>query len=259
MISLMNRAIVRKPASSFPRGLTTANLGVPNYARALQQHHAYCEALEQTGLTLVHLEPDVRYPDSTFVEDTAILVGECAILTRPGAASRTGEVAAVADALSQFYSGIERIKDPGCLDGGDICEAGNHFFIGISERTNESGARQLSEFLIARGHTCSHIDIRRVSSLLHLKSGLASLSDDRLVVTEALASFNEFAAYELVRIASAEEYAANCIRINDEVLIAKGFPKFAATLADLGYRTIELEMSEFQKMDGGLSCLSLRF
>ncbi len=95
--------------------------------------------------------------------------------------------------------------------------------------------------------------------MLHLKSGLASLGDNRLVVTDALASIKEFAAYKLLRVASDEEYAANCIRINDHVLVAKGYPKFAAKLADLGYRTIELEMSEFQKMDGGLSCLSLRF
>jgi len=92
-----------------------------------------------------------------------------------------------------------------------------------------------------------------------LKSGLASLGDNRLVVTDALVSFKDFSAYELVGIAPEEEYAANCIRINDHLLIAKGYPKFAATLTGLGYRPIELEMSEFEKMDGGLSCLSLRF
>lgn len=259
MFSPMNRAIVRKPTSSFLRGLTTANLGVPCHERALQQHRAYCEALEQSGLALFHLNPDDRYPDSTFVEDTAILFGDCAVLARPGAASRAGEVSAVADVLSQFYSQMETIKAPGCLDGGDICEAGNHYFIGISQRTNEVGARQLREFLSARGHSCSLVDIRSVKGLLHLKSGLASLGDNRLVVTEALAGLKEFAAYELLGIASDEEYAANCIRINDSVLIAKGYSKFASALANLGYRTIELEMSEFQKMDGGLSCLSLRF
>ena len=255
----MNRAIVREPAPSFPDGITTAKLGAPDYERALQQHRAYCEALEQCGLALVRLEPDVRYPDSTFVEDTAIAVGESVVLTRPGAASRLGEVGSVAKVLAQVVSDIHTIEAPGTLDGGDVCEAGNHYFIGISERTNDAGARQLSEFLIAHNHTCSLIDIRRISGLLHLKSGLASLGDNRLVVTDALASIKEFAAYELVRIASDEEYAANCIRINDHVLVAKGYPKFAAKLADLGYRTIELEMSEFQKMDGGLSCLSLRF
>ncbi|HEU4480108.1 MAG TPA: hypothetical protein VFR80_16440 [Pyrinomonadaceae bacterium] len=255
----MNRAIVREPAPSFPEGITTSKLGVPDYERARQQHRSYCEALEECGLVLVKLEPDFRYPDSTFVEDTAILVGESAVLTRPGAASRLGEVGSVAKVLAQVVSEIHMIEEPGTLDGGDVCEAENHYFIGISERTNEGGARQLSEFLLARGRTCSFIDIRGVSGLLHLKSGLAALGNGRLVVTDALASFKEFTAYELVRVASGEEYAANCIRINDHVLIAKGYSNFAAKLSDLAYRTLELEMSEFQKMDGGLSCLSLRF
>ncbi len=134
----MHRAIVREPAPSFPDGITTAKLGVPDYERALQQHRAYCEALEQCGLALVRLEPDVRYPDSTFVEDTAIPVGERVVLTRPGAASRLGEVGSVAKVLAQVVSEIHTIEEPGTLDGGDVCEAENHYFIGISERTNDS-------------------------------------------------------------------------------------------------------------------------
>lgn len=140
----------------------------------------------------------------------------------------------MAPTLTHRFARTEKIVEPGTLDGGDVCEVGNHYFVGISERTNEAGARQLKDFLIALGHSYSLLDIRNLGSLLHLKSGLASLGDNRLVVTDALASFKEFAAYELVRVASGEEYAANCIRINDHVLIAKGYPKFAATLAGLG-------------------------
>jgi dimethylargininase len=258
-LSATHRAIVREPASTFRHGLTTANLGVPDYERALKQHQAYCEALERCGLKLVRLQPDVHYPDSTFVEDTVVLVAQCAVLTRSAAASRAGEIAGVARILTQFYSRIEAIEDPGHLDGGDVCEAGDHYFIGISERTNEAGAQQLSRILTTFGHTCKFIDIRGIPGLLHLKSGMASLGDNRLVVTDALASLEEFASYELVRINPDEEYAANCLSINGHVLIAKGCPRFAATLAGLGYRTMELDMSEFRKMDGGLSCLSLRF
>ena len=255
----MHQAIVRKPASTFSDGLTTANRGAPDYARAVKQHQAYCEALERCGLAVTILEPDDIHPDSTFVEDTAVLVDGSAVLTRPGAPTRAGEVASVAKVLAQVLSEIYRIEEPGTLDGGDVCEAGTHYFIGISERTNEAGAQQLSRFLVALDRSHSFIDIRGIGGLLHLKSGLASLGDNRLVVTEALAGFKEFASCELVHVAAGEEYAANCVRLNNYVLIAKGYPKFKATLANLGYQTIELEMSEFQKMDGGLSCLSLRF
>lgn len=255
----MHQAIVRKPAANFSEGLTSASLGAPDYERALSQHQAYCEALEYCGLALTYLEPDNHYPDSTFIEDTAVVVGQSVVLARPGAASRAGEVARVSETLKHFFSQMESIQDPGCLDGGDVCEAGKHYFIGISERTNEAGAQQLGQFLTERGNTFSLIDIRGIDGLLHLKSGLASLGDNRLVVIDALANLKQFSDYELVRVAEGEGYAANCVRINDYVLIAAGYSKFAETLASLDYQTIALKMSEFQKMDGGLSCLSLRF
>ena len=256
---MFSKAIVRLPATNYADGLTTVAPGVPEYASALRQHSAYCEALEQCGLELTHLEADEEYPDSTFVEDTAVLVPRGAILTRPGAASRMGEVGSINKTLSRFYLQINSIHEPGALDGGDVCEAGNHLFIGISARTNEVGAGQLAELLASYGHTSSFVDIRGVKDILHLKSGLASLGDNRLVVIEALANREEFRGYELVRLSTDEEYAANCVRVNDQVLIAAGYPIFEQTLRELGYQTIALEMTEFQKMDGGLSCLSLRF
>ena len=255
----LHRAIVRKPSPSLSAALTTANLGPPDYLRAVAQHEAYCKALERCGLELTKLEPDDLHPDSTFVEDTAVLVDGSAVLTRPGAPSRAGEVASVAEVLTQALGKLHKIEEPGTLDGGDVCEAGSHYFIGISERTNEAGARQLGRFLVALGHGYSLIDIRGISGLLHLKSGLASLGDKRLVVIDALSARKEFADYELVRVPEGEEYAANCIRINDRVLIADGYAGFAAILAALGYQTILLNTTEFQKVDGGLSCLSLRF
>jgi len=145
------------------------------------------------------------------------------------------------------------------VDGGDICDAGNHFFIGLSKRTNEAGAGQLAKLLASYGYTSSFVDIRNVKDILHLKSGLAYLGDNRLVVIEALANRKEFNGYELVRMNVDEEYAANCVRINDYVLVAAGYPVFEQTLRGAGYKTIALEMREFQKMGGGLSCLSLRF
>jgi dimethylargininase len=256
---VFRRAIVRKPSANFAEGLTRFALGAPDYARALEQHEAYCAALEQRGLTLTGLETDERYPDSTFVEDTAVLTEHCAILTRPGAPSRDGEVESIKNVLAKFYSKLHSIREPDTVDGGDVCEAGNHFFIGISERTNEPGARQLSELLAAVGYSSSFVNIRGLKSILHLKSGLAYLGDNRLVVIDALAGREDFRSYDVVRVHSDEEYAANCVRVNDHVLVAAGHPGLESNLRELGYRTIVLEMTEFQKMDGGLSCLSLRF
>jgi dimethylargininase len=256
---VFTNAIVRLPAPNFGEGLTTAELGAPDYKCALEQHEASCAALEQCGLTLTRLEADRIYPDSTFVEDTAILTERCAVLARPGAPSRAGEVASMRDVLKALFPSLPSIQAPGTLDGGDVCEAGDHFFIGISERTNEAGARQLAELLGSFDYTSSFVDIRGVERVLHLKSGLAYLDDGRLAVIEALANRTEFRDYDLVSVNADEEYAANCVRVNDHVLVAAGYPKFEGRLKDLGYQTIALEMSEFQKMDGGLSCLSLRF
>ncbi|MCM3904710.1 MAG: arginine deiminase family protein [Pyrinomonadaceae bacterium] len=256
---MFSRAVVRSPSANFAEGLTSRRLGAPVYAQALKQHEAYCAALEQSGLELVRLEVDERYPDSTFVEDVAVITARGAILTRPGAPSRTGEVAGVREALAQFYSHLSSIHDPGTIDGGDVCEVGNHFFIGISERTNQTGAQQLAELLASLDYTSSFVDIRAVKGILHLKSGLANLGDDRLVVIEELSNRAEFRGYELIVVSKEEEYAANCVCVNERILVAAGYPELDKRLGELNYQTIALEMTEFQKMDGGLSCLSLRF
>jgi len=269
---VLTKAIVRPPAPNFAEGLTTANLGAPDYERALAQHDAYCQTLRQCGLKVITLEPDPLYPDSTFVEDTAVLTHKCTVLTRPGAESRSGEVESMREVLVDFFPPPGQIQSPGTMDGGDICEAGNHFFIGISERTNEAGASQLAQLLAPFGYTSSFVDIRGLSGtesvpgalatgsrLLHLKSGLAFVGENRLAVIEALGDRPEVVDYDLVRVNDDETYAANCIRVNDHVLVASGFPTLERNLQAVGYQTIALEMSEFQKMDGGLSCLSLRF
>lgn len=256
---LFTRAIVRIPDRNFADGLTTVNLGLPHLDQVLEQHAHYCHALRECGLNLTVLEPDVQHPDSTFVEDTAILTPQAAILCRPGAPSRAGEVAAIRPAIESFFTRILTIDDPGSVDGGDICEAEDHFFIGLSLRTDEEGARQLSAHLHALGCTASTIDIRGISSILHLKSGISYIGNNTLVIMEEMASNPQFARFNLLPVSASESYAANCIRINDRVLIAAGFPRLPADLAARGFHPLILNMSEFQKMDGGLSCLSLRF
>ena len=256
---MYTKAIVRAPGRNFASGLTSVDLGAPVLERALQQHEAYCEALETCGLEIIRLDPDERYPDSTFVEDTAVLTQHGAIITRPGAPSRLGEIDSIAPILREHYRELHSISAPGTVDGGDVCEAGEHFFIGVSQRTNEEGARQLARWLDSVGYSSSLIDIRGLSNILHLKSGLAYLGGKHLVVIEALRSHKAFFSYDLIRLNSGEEYAANCLSLNGGVLIANGFPLIKQELDHLGYQTIALDMSEFQKMDGGLSCLSLRF
>jgi dimethylargininase len=265
---MFTRAIVCSPAPNFAEGLTAARLGAPNYEDAIEQHAAYCSALERCGLTLTRLDADPNYPDSTFVEDAAILTESCAVLTRPGAPSRRGEVEGLRNVLSQFFPSLHEIESPGTLDGGDVCQAGHHFFIGLSARTNETGAHQLAKILEHNGYSSTIVDLTQqvsepgasaTGSLLHLKSGLAWLGNNCLALADDLASRPEFAHYDLVRVSADEQYAANCVRVNDYILIAAGYPRLQDKLRALGYETIALEMSEFQKMDGGLSCLSLRF
>lgn len=256
---MFTRAIVRPPSERFADGLTSVDLGVPDLERALVQHREYCDALVRCGLTLIELEADPEYPDSTFVEDTAIVTANCSVITLPGAASRKGEIVSMAETLSKHYDKVDHIQPPGTIDGGDVCQIGSHFLIGISDRTNEAGANQLSGFLKAAGYTSSHVDIRGTDGLLHLKSGITYLGDGRLLVADMLIGRPEFDGYEIVRVPAGEEYAANCIRVNDHLLFAAGFPRLQENLHALGYNIIELRVSEFEKMDGGLSCLSLRF
>ena len=254
------RAIVRPPAANFADGLTTVDLGVPDVPKALAQHAAYCAALESLGVALTRLSADPAYPDSTFVEDAAILTPRgSAILTRPGAPSREGEVVAIEAALAAFYPAFARIEAPGTVDGGDVCEAGDHFFIRVGERTNDDGARQLARHLAAGGYSSTLVDLRGIDGLLHLKSGIAWLGGKTLLVIEPIASHPALIGWDLIRVPPGEDYASNCVLVNDRILFAEGFPLLERQLRERGYRLIVLPMSEFQKMDGGLSCLSLRF
>jgi dimethylargininase len=254
----LTRAVVRRPSPNYADGLTRGDYGAPRYALAKAQHERYCEELERCGLRLTQLPVDSRFPDGTFVEDTAILTRRGAILMRPGAESRRGEVDSVREVLIELAPPQGEIESPGTVDGGDVCEVDSCFLIGISERTNEDGARQLAAGLKLLGYDSVTVDVRGISSLLHLKSGLAALTDGRLVAVPALAGREELRRFAVVRVDEAEAYAANCVCLNGRVLIARGYPLLERALSRLNYDVATLEMSEFRKMDGGLSCLSLR-
>jgi dimethylargininase len=252
-------AIARLPAHNFSQGLTSSSEGEPSVEKALDQHKQYCDALRACGLTVDILAAASEYPDSTFVEDTAILATRVAIIMRPGAQSRLGEIELIKNAILKYRTEVTQIIAPGSMDGGDVCQADEHFFIGLSARTNVEGARQLSTILHAHGYTSSTVDIRGQTHLLHLKSGIAYLGNKQLVIAPELSALPAFQTYELIEVDTAEIYAANCIRINERVLIPAGYPGIAAVLKSRGYTSLALDVSEFRKMDGGLSCLSLRF
>jgi dimethylargininase len=259
MCMRFSRAILRTPGPNFADGVTTSRAGAPDYSLTLAQHAAYAQALRDLGLSIEILPPDQAFPDGTFVEDAAIIAEGAAIVTRPGAASRMGETVAIAAALEAHFSELRRIVAPGTVDGGDICETDAVVLIGVSERTNEAGGRQLAAILEGLGRPAELVDIRGAAGLLHLKTGIGYLGDGRLAIAPGVPVLPAFERFERVTLDPAEAYAANCVRINDKVLVAAGAPRFMDRLDRLGLAPMALDMSEFRKMDGGLSCLSLRF
>jgi len=175
---MFSNAIVRKPSKSMINGLTDANLGVPDYQKALDQHESYVHALKECGLNVKELDADENFPDSTFVEDIALLTPRCAIITNPGAPSRRGEIIGMKKVVQEFYSNIEEIMASGRVEAGDIMMIGSHFYIGLSERTNQNGAEQVISILNKYGMTGSAVKLEKV---LHLKTGLAYLENNNLV------------------------------------------------------------------------------
>ena len=253
---MFTQAIVRTPCKNLAKGLTTADLGLPYYTLALSQHQKYIKALKECGLKVTILEADENYPDSTFVEDTALLTPYCAVITNPGAHTRRGEVNEMKEVVTRFYFDVEYIIEPGTLEAGDVMMVNKHFYIGLSNRTNKHGAEQLIDILKKYGMTGSTVTLKNV---LHLKSGVSYLENDILLVAGEFLTNAEFQKYNVAKIDDDESYAANSLWINDKVLVPKGFPKTKKKIEKFGYKTIEVDVTEFQKLDGGLSCLSLRF
>lgn len=248
-------AIVRAVPSSIDAGITSADLGKPDYEKAREQHERYVGALERCGLEVTVLEADERYPDSVFIEDTAVVTDRCAIVTNPGAERRRGEVHEIEEVLSGLYENVERIVSPGTLDGGDVLQVGDHFYVGLTRRTNREGAEQLAAILRGYGFGASFVELRR---FLHLKTGVAYLGGKDLLVAGELVARDEFDGFDEIVVTPEEEYSANCIRVNGQVLVPAGCEKTREKISGRGYEVIEMEMSEFRKVDGGLSCLSLR-
>jgi dimethylargininase len=249
-------AIVRTPCPSMINGITNATLGPPNYEIALEQHKKYIEVLKQCRVFVTTLKPAEEFPDSVFVEDAALLTLHCAIITNPGVPSRNPEPGLLKSTIRKFFTSLEHIEPPGTLEGGDIMMVGKHFYIGLSERTNENGARQLIKILKKYEMTGSIIPLQE---MLHLKTGLSYLENNNLLITGEFINRAEFKNFNQIIVDEDEAYAANSIWINDTVIVPAGYPKTLEKIKEAGYRTLTADVSEFRKLDGGLSCLSLRF
>ena len=252
---MYTHAITRKPGKNFGDGITTANLSSPSYELISDQHKEYIAALRSIGLEVIVLDAHPDYPDAYFVEDTAVVITQAAVITNPGADTRKGEVDSIELVLSG-YRKIRRIRAPGTLDGGDVLIAADHCFIGISDRTNSEGAEQLGLILEQSGYKWTPIP---VTGGLHLKSGVNYIGMNTLLLTREFAARGEFDEFTKIVIDEEEEIAANTLWVNDTLLIPEGFPKTKERLEILGIPIIELDVSEAQKMDGGLTCMSIRF
>jgi len=257
MGSSFSKAIVRKPAETVVNGISSANLGKPNYTLAKKQHIAYTQILKDLGLSVEVLDEQEEFPDSVFVEDVAVLTERCAIVTNPAAPSRKDEKDLIISTLQKYYPSkdIKRITG-GNLEGGDVMRVGNHFYIGLSKRSDDLGAKELTSILGEYGYSASTVN---VDTVLHLKTGVTYLGNNTILAKAEFTNRKELSGFNTLQVEDDEAYAANSILINGKLLIAAGFPKTKAMLEEHGYETIEVELTEFQKLDGGLTCLSLRF
>jgi len=252
---MFTRAITRKPGENFARGLTPFKDETPSYELIVKQHEAYVETLRSFGLEVIMLDSLPEYPDAYFVEDTTVVTPDMAVIANPGAASRKGEEDTIDQVLARYRKTIP-IHAPGTLDGGDVLMVGTHFFIGLSKRTNKEGAEQLGRILEAYGNTWTTIP---VVAGLHFKSSVNYVGKNTLLVTEEFADLGELKDYDKIIVDKDEAYACNTLLVNNRLITSKGFPNTKKKLKSMGFETIELDMSEVRKMDGGLTCLSIRF
>jgi dimethylargininase len=224
-------------------------------ALAKQQHQQYSRTLSSLGIKLIRIEADDTLPDCCFTEDTVIVFDDYAIITIPGATSRIPETIEIEKTLSPLKT-IVHIKKPGTIDGGDVLKIGKIFFIGNSARTNEEGIRQVASVIKHKGYQVIPV---KIWNTLHLKSVCTYLGNGCIILAEGYLDEKVFSEYDKIIVPKEEEYSANCLVVNGSVLIPKGFPKTKKLIENKGFPIIELEMSEIEKAEGALTCLSVIF
>jgi dimethylargininase len=251
-------AITRRPAGSIINGLRAVDTGAPSLALMCQHHADYIAALRSTGAVIVELDAAEAFPDSVFVEDTALCLPEGAVVMRPGAPTRLGEAALMAPHLHALYTDVRVISGADSfIEAGDILTTETEVLVGRSARTNGAGIAELAEKVAAWGHKVR--EVFTPPGVLHFKTDCSLLDAETILATERLDASGCFKGYRVIHTASGEEACANAIRFNDLVLMPAGFPRTRDKLVAAGYNIREIGNSECAKLDGGMSCLSLRF
>lgn len=251
-------AITRKPAASIVAGLRAVDIGTPDLSLMQAHHNAYIAALRSTGAEVVELEALDAYPDSVFVEDTALCLPQGAVILRPGAPSRLGEAAEMAPSLAALYGQVRAIEGvESFIEGGDILTTETEILVGRSARTNAAGIAELEGLVADWGAKLR--EVVTPPGVLHFKTDCALLDADTILATPRLAASGCFEGYRVILTAEGEEAGANAIRFNNLVLFPAGFPRTRDALDKAGYDLQEIGNSECAKLDGGMSCLSLRF
>ena len=248
----LTRALLRRPAPAVVAGLSAAGLS-PDFDSVVAEHDAYAAALAAAGVKTDVLPALEAFPDCLFVEDPALVFPDCAVVLRPGATSRVGEAAAIRPALVERF---ERVVDlpEGTAEGGDVLRLPDVCLIGLSGRTNRAGAEALCDALRALNRAGKIVDTPE--GVLHFKSECSLLDAETVLATPRLAGTGVFAKHRVIETAEGEESAANALRVNDTLLVAKGFPRTAEVLAR-SYSVVEVDVTEVSKIDAGLSCMSL--
>jgi dimethylargininase len=220
---------------------------------AIRQHQEYEHVLRTLGCDVRQLPGLPGHPDSVFIEDTAVILDECAVITRPGAASRRGEVDGVADALRSLRR-LYRIEAPGTLDGGDVLRVGKRLYVGASTRSNEDGVRQLADALAPHGYRVKRVPIR---ACLHLKTAVSALPDGALVLDPRCVAADHFDGASAIHVDHDEPEGANVLIVDDDVVIPASAPRTREMIESAGFRTTAVDASELAKAEGGLTCCSL--
>lgn len=252
-----SHAIVREPARSVIDGLRDDDSRQPHFEHLLAEHRAYKSALREAGLELIELDAMEAFPDSVFVEDPALVFSEGAIVLRSGAASRRGEADAIASVLEDHFDSVQYLPKDCFVDGGDVLVTPGELMIGLSDRTNQDGAKALQACLNRLG---KHARIVQTPpGVLHFKSDCSLLSETQVLSTPRLAESGVFDQFETILVDDSELAAANALRVNDKLLLAAEHPKTCEKLNTLGFSVVELACREIAKVDAGLSCMSLRW
>lgn len=251
-----NRAIVRSPGRSAVHGLRAHDGPGPSHSGLVVEHEAYVAALEAVGVAVTVLPPLEEFPDSMFVEDPAFVFEGHAILLRPGTATRVEEAARIAPALRENFGSV-RTLERGFCDGGDILVMPDRVLVGLSSRTDRDGAKAFVDQLAAIGLTGEIVV--PPAGVLHLKTGCSLVDEETVIVTGAIEASGLFAAMRTIVVPESEASAANVLRVNSMLLANAQFPQTLELLDRHGARLLPLDTREINRIDAGLSCMSLRW